>query len=54
VAIRELIQNAHDGSVRRTVEQKEAFYRPRIHIRVDALARTLTIQDNGSAWLPTK
>jgi molecular chaperone HtpG len=52
VAIRELIQNAHDGSVRRTVEQKEAFYQPRIHLRVDPLERTLTIQDNGSGLAP--
>ncbi len=52
VAIRELIQNAHDGSVRRTVEQKEAYYQPRIHIRVNPLEHTLTIQDNGSGLAP--
>jgi molecular chaperone HtpG len=48
VAIRELIQNAHDSAVRRSVEQRDSSYAPRIDIWVDSEAKTITIQDNGS------
>lgn len=48
VAIRELLQNAHDSSVRRRTEYREASYRPRIDVYVDPEERTVTIQDNGS------
>lgn len=48
VAIRELLQNAHDSIVRREVEEQSAFYRPRIDIRTDPSALTITIQDNGA------
>lgn len=47
VAVRELLQNAHDSCVRRLVEGNEADYQPRIDINLDAKARTLTISDNG-------
>lgn len=48
VAIRELLQNAHDSCVRRSVEEKNRFHRPHVDISIDSEARTLTIQDNGS------
>jgi len=48
VAIRELIQNAHDSCVRRRVETKEASYKPRIDVTIDEENNTVTIQDNGS------
>ena len=47
VAIRELIQNAHDSCVRRAVEGGEADYQPRVDIELDAARRLLTISDNG-------
>jgi len=48
VAIRELIQNAHDSIVRRQVELKDRSFEPRVDIWVDPDAKTITIQDNGS------
>ncbi|MBN1563247.1 MAG: ATP-binding protein [Anaerolineae bacterium] len=48
VAIRELIQNAHDSCVRREVEAKSDYYRPRITITAYPETRTLSFQDNGS------
>ena len=51
VAIRELIQNAHDSCVRRRVEYKEAHYKPSIHISTNMAQRTVTIRDNGSGLL---
>ncbi len=47
VAIRELIQNAHDACVRRRVE---ANWRglPTIHISTDSARAVITISDNGS------
>jgi molecular chaperone HtpG len=48
VAIRELIQNAHDSCVRRRVETKQATYRPRIDVTIDEVNHTVTITDNGS------
>src|SRR5262249_18939456 len=47
VAVRELLQNAHDSSVRRRIEEGDPHYRPRIELCVDPRARTLTIRDNG-------
>jgi molecular chaperone HtpG len=47
VAIRELIQNAHDSCLRRAVEGKEQHYRPRITITADGERQVLTISDNG-------
>ena len=47
VAVRELIQNAHDGCRRRQAEADEADYSPRIDIQIDAPRRVLSISDNG-------
>ncbi|MFO0928286.1 MAG: ATP-binding protein [Gemmataceae bacterium] len=48
VGIRELIQNAHDSCIRRKIEAEEPHYRPRIHVSLDAAARTVRISDNGN------
>ncbi|MHB8752212.1 MAG: ATP-binding protein [Aggregatilineales bacterium] len=48
VAIRELLQNAHDSCVRRSVEGNEPRYKPRIDIKTDAARGILTMSDNGS------
>ncbi|HVT79888.1 MAG TPA: ATP-binding protein [Phycisphaerae bacterium] len=48
VGVRELLQNAHDSCVRRSVEQWEASYRPRIDLSIDARAKVLRVSDNGS------
>ncbi|MBA3531899.1 MAG: ATP-binding protein [Ardenticatenales bacterium] len=48
VAIRELIQNAHDSCMRRSVEEENQFYRPRIDLAIDRAERVLRISDNGS------
>lgn len=48
VGIRELIQNSHDSCVRRQVEAKETYYKPRIEISFDLTERSIIIQDNGS------
>jgi molecular chaperone HtpG len=47
VAIRELVQNAHDSCVRRRVESELAF-EPRIEVTADAAARTLSFTDTGA------
>src|SRR4051812_21646728 len=47
VALRELLQNAHDSCVRRALEQTDPQYRPRISVVVNPAAHTLTISDNG-------
>ena len=47
VAVRELIQNAHDGCRRRQAESGEADYSPRIDIQIDGPRRVLSISDNG-------
>jgi molecular chaperone HtpG len=47
VAVRELIQNAHDSCVRRKIEGSDAGYRPRIDIHTDPACRELLIRDNG-------
>jgi molecular chaperone HtpG len=48
VGVRELIQNAHDSCVRRSVEAAEPGYRPRIDLAIDPAARMIRIDDNGS------
>lgn len=48
VAVRELLQNAHDSCVRRSIESKDKSYKPRVDVWIDPVKRTLTIQDNGS------
>lgn len=47
VAVRELIQNAHDGCTRRRAEARETGYQPRIDISIDAPNRTVSFSDNG-------
>jgi molecular chaperone HtpG len=47
VAIRELVQNAHDSCVRRRVESALPF-EPRIEVTTDAAARTLGFEDTGA------
>lgn len=48
VGIRELIQNAHDSCVRRSIERPHAEYCPRIDVTVAPKSRTLRVADNGS------
>lgn len=49
VALREMIQNAHDSCQRRIVEDREiTLYSPRIDITIDSENRRITIADNGS------
>lgn len=47
VAVRELVQNAHDSLTRRQVEGGAPF-EPRIDVIANPVARTLTIRDNGA------
>lgn len=47
VAIRELVQNAHDSCVRRRLESAVAF-EPRIVVTTDPAARTLGFEDAGA------
>lgn len=47
VAVRELVQNAHDSCERRRIENGDDF-EPRIVVRADPTAKTLTIEDTGA------
>jgi len=49
VAVRELIQNAHDSCTRRQLRRdpEDGEYWPAIHLRVAPERRTLIIEDNG-------
>jgi molecular chaperone HtpG len=47
VAIRELVQNAHDSCMRRQIESQEPF-EPMIHVITNQSKGTLTIEDNGA------
>ena len=47
VAVRELVQNAHDSCERRRIEAGEDF-EPRIVVRADPAAKTLMIEDSGA------
>ena len=47
VAVREMIQNAHDTCIIRKTKD-DAFDQPKIHISFDKPAKTLTISDNGA------
>ncbi len=47
VAIRELIQNAHDSITRYQADGAPAGYRPRVDLTVDPESKRITIQDNG-------
>jgi molecular chaperone HtpG len=49
VALREMIQNAHDSCERRRIERGEVDgWMPRIEIETDLMQRLLIIRDNGS------
>jgi molecular chaperone HtpG len=48
VAVRELLQNAHDSCRRRAVECPNPAYRPRVDVAVDRERGVLVIADNGS------
>jgi molecular chaperone HtpG len=47
VALRELVQNAHDSCHRRRIESDDEFT-PRIEVRTNRGQRTLTIEDSGA------
>lgn len=47
VALREIVQNAHDAIERRCVEDRSAFT-PRIHVRTDSNRGRISIEDNGA------
>ncbi len=47
VALRELVQNAHDSVTRRSIESAEAF-QPRIEVNSDDRSGVITITDNGA------
>lgn len=48
VAVRELIQNAHDSCIRRQMERHESDYYPRIHVTSIPDRGVLVVEDNGS------
>ncbi len=50
VAVREMVQNAHDTCIRRREEDTAlaGVYQPRIDVRIDHAAGQLCIEDNGS------
>ncbi|MGF1429305.1 ATP-binding protein [Kitasatospora sp. LaBMicrA B282] len=50
VALRELVQNAHDSHTRRRLEDPDGATAldPRIRVRADAARRTLAIEDTGA------
>src|SRR6185437_406872 len=50
VAVRELIQNAHDSCVRRRQEDPalDDGYQPRIVVSIESTTQQLLIEDNGS------
>ena len=47
VAVREMIQNAHDTCIIRTTKD-DGFEKPEIHLAFDKTAKTLSISDNGA------
>ena len=47
VAVRELVQNAHDSCIRRRLEAKDDF-EPSISVGVDPAQGVLTIEDTGA------
>lgn len=48
VAVRELVQNAHDSITRRNIECPEVAFEPRIIVRVDAKEGVLDVIDTGA------
>jgi molecular chaperone HtpG len=53
VALRELIQNAHDSIVRYQISNPSESYIPRISVRTDALNHKIIIEDNGAGMNDT-
>jgi molecular chaperone HtpG len=54
VAVRELLQNAHDSCQRRAIEAREEQYQPRIHIETDSRNGRLIVSDNGGGLTATE
>ncbi|MDH6704858.1 molecular chaperone HtpG [Kitasatospora sp. MAA19] len=48
VALRELVQNAHDSHTRRLLEDPDGDHHPLIRVRGDAARRTVAIEDTGA------
>lgn len=48
VALRELVQNAHDAIVRRRLEQSDAAFTPEIRVTGNPQQKTITITDTGA------
>lgn len=48
VGVRELIQNAHDSCLRRSVRTGDPEHHPRVDLRIDRVRETLVVSDNGS------
>ena len=48
VALRELVQNAHDSHTRRRLEDPDGGHTPLIRVRGDAARRTVSIEDTGA------
>lgn len=48
VAVRELVQNAHDSCVRRRIEAGPTTDLAKIIVRVDPVAGTLSVEDTGA------
>ncbi|MFC9324995.1 ATP-binding protein [Kitasatospora sp. NPDC057015] len=48
VALRELVQNAHDSHTRRRLEDPDGGHTPLIRVRGDAARRTVGIEDTGA------
>ncbi|MBL8910550.1 MAG: ATP-binding protein, partial [Archangium sp.] len=48
VALRELVQNAHDAITRRKIEASGSPFEPRIEVKLDRARGTLTITDSGA------
>lgn len=48
VALRELVQNAHDSHTRRFLEDPDGGHRPLIRVRADGTRRTVSVEDTGA------
>ncbi|WP_406200230.1 ATP-binding protein [Kitasatospora sp. NBC_01560] len=48
VALRELVQNAHDSHTRRLLEDPDGDHRPLVRVRADAARRGIAIEDTGA------
>lgn len=48
VALRELVQNAHDSIARRRIERPEVAFEPAVVVEPDPVAGTLAIEDTGA------